>query len=43
MYAPALEVLVVELGYKLANRLQDLTPLQRAYLLEVWKKNHPGR
>jgi len=41
VYSAPLKVLVSGFGYRLTDRMDELTPLQRLWLLQVWKKQHP--
>jgi len=41
MYSFPLEILVTGFGYRLTETMEELTPLQRDYLLKIWVKQHP--
>jgi hypothetical protein len=42
VFSGPLEALVL-LGYRFTDRVDQLVPLQKMFLQEVWIKHHPGR
>lgn len=43
IHSSPLETLIMGYGYKLAEIVSELTPLQREYQLMVWKREHQAR